>query len=953
VGRDHELALLAEAWDGARARHHGGVVVLAGEAGIGKSRLAAAVAEIAATQQALVMRGRAVSIVPPAAFRPLAEALCEAVRTVGLPEAAELQPFHGTLGRLVPEWHATARGGTDHSMVMLGEAMLRFLRVVAGDRGCLLILEDLHWADPETLEIVEYLADNLRAERVLCVVTMRDDEGGAGPVRARELAARRACALITLPRLAPIQVAEMVGDCLGVESVPQSVLELAERSEGIPFLVEALLTAAAATGGLRHSPGGWHVPDTSRAVVPVSLVDSVRRRLAVLDALVQQVLRAAAVLGAFDTDLLAATIDTDEAGVVVGLRTAAGSGLVVVDGDPPAFRFRHALIRDAVGAQLFPPERAALSRRALTALTEGRPGLPGAWGEIAAELAWRAGVPTRAAWLWREVGRRALDAGALTSAEATLGRARSMAAGDDEALVAIEEDLVEVLALAGNHSRAAEVGAVLLDRLATAPGARDRRAVVRLQLARAAAATGSWGQAREQVRAARAEASAADGALTCRLDALDAVIAQGEDNADQARRFAERAVAGAEREQLPEVACEALEVLGRCARPRDLDAAEAAFVRARDTAVQHGLQVWQVHALHELGIIDLLRDAETRRLVQARDLAVEIGALTIHATIELHLCAALFLHGQDGPCRDAALRTAELARRYGMRHTAAVALGFLATVHARAGRTNAVEETLAEAAGYAEGDASFPGMAAVARAMLAFVADDRTMALRQLGSPAARDSAQVRNQNPAAGLRALLCAVDAEQAEVAIAEARDGGEPVNCVTRGFLHYADAVVHGRAGRTAEAVAAVAAGDRALEPLRWLRHFGRRWVADAALADRWGRPEVWLREAEDFFSDADQPRLAAACRSLMRRAGVPLRRRRDGDAVLPVSLRGFGITAREHQVMALLAEGLPNSLIAQRLYLSPRTVERHIANISAKVGVDRRAQLVAFSARNLNS
>ncbi|MBO0851769.1 MAG: AAA family ATPase, partial [Pseudonocardia sp.] len=282
VGRDHEFSALSEAWDAAWTRDRGGVVVLAGEAGIGKTRLTQAVAEVASDRQALVVRGRALPLSPPAAYRPLAEALCAAVRTVGLPDAADLEPFHATLGRLVPEWREAARGGVDHSMVTLGEAVLRFLRAAAGDRGCVLILEDLHWADPETLEVVEYLADNLVAERVLCVVTMRDDEGDAGPARARLLAARRACELITLSRLAPAEVAEMVGVCLGEEYVPDSVVELAERSDGVPFLVEALLTTAAATDALRHGPGGWHVPDTGRTVVPVTLVDSVRRRLAIL-----------------------------------------------------------------------------------------------------------------------------------------------------------------------------------------------------------------------------------------------------------------------------------------------------------------------------------------------------------------------------------------------------------------------------------------------------------------------------------------------------------------------------------------------------------------------------------------------------------------------------------------------------------------------------------------------
>ena len=90
------------------------------------------------------------------------------------------------------------------------------------------------------------------------------------------------------------------------------------------------------------------------------------------------------------------------------------------------------------------------------------------------------------------------------------------------------------------------------------------------------------------------------------------------------------------------------------------------------------------------------------------------------------------------------------------------------------------------------------------------------------------------------------------------------------------------------------------------------------------------------------------MASACRSLLRKAGAPVPRRR-GEEAAPGALRALAITDREMEVLRLLAEGLSNKEIAARLYLSPRTVERHIANLTAKAGVERRAQLVAFAAR----
>ncbi|HUR73042.1 MAG TPA: helix-turn-helix transcriptional regulator, partial [Sporichthya sp.] len=125
--------------------------------------------------------------------------------------------------------------------------------------------------------------------------------------------------------------------------------------------------------------------------------------------------------------------------------------------------------------------------------------------------------------------------------------------------------------------------------------------------------------------------------------------------------------------------------------------------------------------------------------------------------------------------------------------------------------------------------------------------------------------------------------------------------------------------------------------------------RRIVADPAIEDRWGDPVGWLREALPSFEDRGQDRLAAATRSVLQKAGAPVARKRQDDSV-PAGLREQGISRRELEVLVLLAEGLANKEIADRLYLSPRTVERHIANMTAKTGLRTRSELIAFAARN---
>lgn len=140
VGRDLEIGALKDAFEQARGGH-GSVVFLVGEPGIGKSRLARMVADKAEEHDLTVLRGRAVPTATPLAYRPLAEALCSAVRTGAVSDAAELDPFRPILGWLVPEWRRDDARVED-SVMALAEAVLRFLRVVAGDRGCLVVLED-------------------------------------------------------------------------------------------------------------------------------------------------------------------------------------------------------------------------------------------------------------------------------------------------------------------------------------------------------------------------------------------------------------------------------------------------------------------------------------------------------------------------------------------------------------------------------------------------------------------------------------------------------------------------------------------------------------------------------------------------------------------------------------------------------------------------------------------
>jgi len=944
VGRDEETGQLQAAL-AAAGTGHGRTVFLTGEAGIGKSRLVRELAREAGARELTVLTGRAVAGGVPTPFRPFAEALVSAGRAGRLPAGGELEPFRPALGRLIPEWRQPQAAVGDESLVFLGEAVLRLLRAAAPAAGSLLVLEDLHWADRETLALLEYLADNLAGERVLCVGTLRDGEGDGAAGLAGALKARGSAAVLPLRRLDPAAMARMAAACVGAAQLPDAVQSLvAEQAEGIPFLVEEILAGLIGEGALTERDGSWHAADLAAAAVPATFADAVRHRLDAVDADSGRVIGAAAVLGRrFDWALLGPVTGMTDAAVVAALRRGVGLQLIAADRD--SFRFRHALTHEAVLAGLLPPERAGLAGRALAAVEAAHPGLPGAWCTLAADLAGRAGNTQRAGVLLLEAGRRDLAVGALASAEHTLTRARALIGHEDLALCTpVDEALTEVFAMSGQVDRAIEMGRTLLARLG--PGAPSARAAnLHLDIARAAIAGAQWAEAAASIEVARRS----PGADAAQVDACAAQVAIGQGQLAEADRLASAALRAAESGGLPEVACEALEVIGRVARQRDLEEAERAFTRAAAVASAHGLALWHARALHELGTIDQLRTESVDRLEQARELAVAQGALALTAALDLQIAAGLNKQFRADEALAAARRSADASRRF---HLAVLpmALIFQATAHAIRGEHEAMEARIADAIALAPDDQDVIGCAwGHCRATFSLLAEDPGQAYAQMATGAALMlSSPAAIAPPFLGLWPLLGAVLNRDAEDAAARVRAARATRHLVVAALLGYADAILAGRRGRPADADAAFAAADAQMGPLvAWYRQYARRLAAEAALADGWGDPVGWLREAAAYFADRGDDRVAAACRGLLRRAGAPVPRRRPGDGELPGRLRALGVTEREAAVLRLAAQGLSNREIAERMFLSPRTVEKHVASLLAKTGV-RRSQLTGYAA-----
>jgi DNA-binding CsgD family transcriptional regulator len=899
VGRGEQLAMLTARLDAA-ANGAGGLVFVCGAAGIGKSRLTRELAALAAESATGVLVGRAVEQSGQIPYRPVAEVLLQAFRDRGLPQDPAVARFLPILAPVLPLLLPDAPGAEPGAAVR-GEALIRVLRWTAASRPLLVVFEDLHWADPDTLAIVEYLADNLARESMLGVCTVRDESPSPGLELARRLRQRGAGTILTLEPLAPDAVADMVRACVP-SAGPDLVARVQAVAEGLPLLVEELLA----------TPG-----------IPATVEEAVRARVAELTEPERSVLYAAAVLGReFDWPLLSEITGLPASAVTAVLERLVSALLIRVDGD--GFRFRHALTREAVVASVVPPRRKQLAGAALAALDRARP------GHEHAELAVQAGDLVRAGELLAAAGTQALRRGALHTAANALRQAVDLAGAG---LVGGEAQaaLVRALALAGRLEEALNVGAELLGRPTDDPAAVP---MIHLELAQAAVSATRWDTAREHLDTVRALLGDAGPSgvsehvtpLGARLAVLDAEVALAADDLDEARRSAESGLRAAG-PAAPDVRCHALELIGRSHRVHDLARAKTAFEQEYRLADEADLPVWRLRARHELGTIEMLDHGGMQDLQAARRIAEETGALSITAVLDLQLAGGYLQLFDTGRGLDHARQAAELSRSLDLPRVHTFAHVFVACAQALRGDRAAVRDAISAARRTAPDDAEIEGLtAAGATGMLELLWGEPTDAVTAFDRGlAALHSVAGSPPGPYRALWPLLLAAQGRADAADGAElVRRSGVTVSRINRGLLHYADAVLQAAAGP-------VTAGDADLRYFPVWQHLGRCVVAEAALRDSWGEPERWLREARECFQAYRLDHLDRRCARLLRQ---------------PAGWTPAGITAREADVLELLAAGLANKEIAQRLRLSARTVEKHVESLLRKAGARSRTQLVAM-------
>ncbi len=924
------------------------VALVEGPAGIGKTRVVHEVARALAEDEGFaVLVGHCVAqgarTLP---FAPLVDLLADLVHREGVETVRRWSgPAGAELGRLVPaldpdgEASASRSAGTGR----LFQSLAALLHHLADRSPLLLVIEDVHWIDTSTRELLDLLARQLR-KPVLVLFTLRTDESSAPAGLTRYLAelVRHGDHRVMLAPLTREQQAHQIAAIRGIPPHPALLDEIYRRAEGNPFFAEELLA----------------LEDDHRDRLPVSVRDLLLARLEALPPATRQLLRTASLVGReVPHRLLEAVADVTGDRLEAALHEAvAAQVLEVRDGD---LMFRHALLQEAVAASLLPGESARVHRRLATSLTE-RPELAGSGHRVAGRVArhWdAAGELPRALLASIAAGRESSDAFAFTEALAHYERALQLLAvvPDAETLIAVPRarllrSVAEVAHLCAHPDRALTYvrealrcvdvddahlrgwlherlgrylwmagdgqGALVAYQEAVAlvppePPTRSRAAVLSglsqiLMLADRYEESERFAREAIAVATSVPDGRSVEGHARCNLGVdltFNGSVEEGLEELRTASRIADEELDDPDENARALVnLSSALLAAGRWE--------EAAIVAERAVRVSDelGLQrrkgVWcRCDAAHLLALLG--------RLPRAAQLLEEARGLDPQ--------------GVDGFRTD--LEEGHLRLRQGRLNEARALLE-----RARAASTRLLDPqllgplyaTLVEVAIWQDDDAAAP------------LHDEGVGRLD--ASPG--HHAIFETELLAAGVRATV-----------------GSDTVTA--RGW--YDRACRAHRASRLAaprsEADIATAAAELDGGPVAWTAA-AELWTG---LGDRYRAAEAWLRATETALTTgADRSEAASYLRTSLTLAreveaihllgrAEDLGRRSRLMIAEPTADNPYRLTGREREVLAAVVEGLTDRQVGTRLFISHRTVERHVSNLLAKLGAERRSELVATALR----
>jgi tetratricopeptide (TPR) repeat protein len=370
IGRASAVQVIGRRLDSVRSGN-GQVVVLAGEAGLGKSRLAAEVKRIATHNNWLILQGNCFEpdcTLPYAPFLDLLRAFCSTRSNEEV--AREFGPTAWGLAKLLPELSTLVREQTsertvepEHEKRHLFQALGQFFIRLATAQPLILILEDLHWSDDTSLEFLLHLARRIAAQPILLLLTYRSDELHAGLSRfLAELDRERLAVELSLTRLTLSEVDRMLRAIFDFQRpVRTEFLEtIYELTEGNPFFIEEVCKSLIAAGDIFFTQGRWDRKPLGELHIPRSVQEAVSRRSEQLGEGARQVLVKASVVGRrFDFALLQALTLHSERELLQHIKALIAAQLVVEE-TAERFAFRHALTREAVYSSLLARERKSL-----------------------------------------------------------------------------------------------------------------------------------------------------------------------------------------------------------------------------------------------------------------------------------------------------------------------------------------------------------------------------------------------------------------------------------------------------------------------------------------------------------------------------------------------------------------------------------------------------------------
>jgi DNA-binding CsgD family transcriptional regulator/tetratricopeptide (TPR) repeat protein len=967
VGRRPELAAL----DAVLARAGAGdgcTVLVEGEAGIGKSRLMARLESRGRAAGLAVLAGECLPLAEgELAFAPIVAALRPVITDPGALAGLE-PPLRAALGALWPVAGSNARRRSDREQLF--EAVYRVLAGLAAKQPVLLIVEDAHWADPSSRDLLSFVVHNARHDRVVVVVTYRPDELHRGhPLRAfvAELERSGRAERIELGGLDRAAVAEQIRSITGCPPPARTIDAIFARSEGNPFFVEELLASTSRGEGL-----------------PNSLREALLLRVAGLSAPAQAVLSAAAAIGrSVDHRLLASVAGGAEGDLLESLREAAEQHVLVGTGG--CYRFRHALLREAIYEDTLPGERLRLHRRCAEALT-ARPELAGEGANAHAELAhhWHAagelpaalassvraaaqadrmhahpeatGHLQRALELWEQVPGAAEAAGA--DRMTLLLRASEMAehAGEDElgldfarsARREVDARAEPLRAAAAesrighslwNAGRAGEALTHLAEALALVPGhpPSAERARALESYGRLLALNGAFRKAHGPL----SEALELAGRLAdhaARASVLDSLVIVYDQLGDRQRAIAsgrDGLRLATELEDGPEM----LRAYINCSQAIDNDGRV-------EEALALGLQ--GIEAAHRLGLDraagDQLSQQAAWRLIRLGRYAQAgrvIGPAFQNATLAFNIAATRSVAGFLAAVRgdfgraEALLDEAwEQMQQSGSFQLIGLALAWRITLCLWQGQLERAARLAAEAMRRAAGAEGQLIYTAELYWLAARVQADRALRAGTVGDRCGAQQAAQEAELVAAKLGRAIAGYAGE------------GAPPEALAFELLVRAELM---RAGGQAS-VGSWRAAAEAFGALRQSSRAAYAQMREAEALTLSGAPRRAaaepLQRAHAVAIDSGLVPFRAEVENLARRARVDLP---DQQADPRSGAELLGLTEREAEVLALLAEGCTNRQIGQQLFITKKTASAHVSRILMKLGVSNRGEAAAAAHR----